>query len=69
MTALIVLIFIAIAYLAGSAHSNYRHGRAMGKSGISLAWHVSRGPFAKVPNLMIVDKHLTRRITRGKKAP
>lgn len=47
-----VLILIALVYLAfhvGHSHANYRHGRAHGRRGISLYWHVGRGPWVSIP--------------------
>jgi len=49
---IIVIILIAAAYAlfhAGAAHSNYRHGRAHGRRGISLYWSSARGPWISVP--------------------
>jgi len=38
-----------VAFHAGHAHSNYRHGRARGKRGINLYWSSVRGPWISVP--------------------
>ena len=48
----IILITLAVAYLAfhaGHAHANYRHGRARGHRGINLYWSSARGPWISVP--------------------
>lgn len=45
----IAAVLVYLAFHAGHAHSNYRHGRAHGKRGVSLYWSSARGPYMSVP--------------------
>jgi len=48
----VTLIAVAVVYLAfhaGHAHANYRHGRARGHRGIHLYWSSARGPWISIP--------------------
>ncbi len=38
-----------LAFHAGHAHANYRHGRARGRRGINLYWSSVRGPWISSP--------------------
>jgi len=52
MTAwLFILAFagVYVAFHAGHAHGNYRHGRARGHRGMNLYWSSARGPWISVP--------------------
>ncbi len=40
---------IYLAFHAGHAHANYRHGRACGHRGINLYWSSARGPWISIP--------------------
>ena len=40
---------IYLAFHAGHAHANYRHGRARGHRGINLYWSSVRGPWISIP--------------------
>jgi hypothetical protein len=46
---LITIAVIYLAYHAGHAHANYRHGRARGHRGINLYWSSARGPWISIP--------------------
>jgi hypothetical protein len=46
---IILAVLLYVAFHIGHAHSNYRHGRAHGRRGISLYWNSARGPYMSVP--------------------
>ena len=46
---LITIAVLYLAYHAGHAHANYRHGRARGHRGINLYWSSVRGPWISIP--------------------
>ena len=48
---LITLAVIYVAYHAGHAHADYRHGRARGHRGINLYWSSVRGHPHRPPAL------------------
>lgn len=49
MTFIIILFIIYMAFHLGHSHSNYRHGKALGRRGISLYWNSIRGPYMTIP--------------------
>ena len=49
LTLLIIAALLYLAFHAGHAHANYRHGRARGHRGINLYWSSARGPWISIP--------------------
>jgi hypothetical protein len=49
ITILVAVGLVYVAFHAGHAHSNYRHGRAQGHRGPSLYWRAGMGPYMTIP--------------------
>ena len=49
ITVIVIAVVLYLAFHAGHAHANYRHGRARGHRGINLYWSSARGPWISIP--------------------